>query len=60
MLNLSKAYNDITDRRKQSLPFVGEDRRKIIENADIQAAYEANNLAFVEKLQDIEGIKKIA
>ncbi len=60
MINLSKAYNDIADRRKQSLDFVGQDRRKIIEDAQKQAIHEANNLDFINQLQDIDGIKKIA
>lgn len=60
MLNLTKAYNDMAERRQQSLDFVGQDRRRIIENAQAQAAEKENNLAFIEKLQDIKGIKKIA
>jgi hypothetical protein len=60
MLNLSKAYNDMAERRQQSLDFVGQDRRKIIENAQKEAADKANNLDFIAKLQDIDGVKKIA
>jgi hypothetical protein len=60
MSNNTTAFNQISDRRQQSLSFVGQDRRKIIEDAEAQAAHEANTNAFLKRIEALEGIQRIA
>ena len=60
MSNYTTMFNQVSERRKQNLNFVGQDRRKIIENAEAQAAHEANTQAFLSRVQNIDSIKRIA
>jgi hypothetical protein len=60
MSNYTTMFNQVSERRRQSLSFVGQDRRKIIEDAETQAAHDANTRAFLSRVQDIEDIKQIA
>lgn len=60
MTDYTKMFNEFRDRRTQELSFVGQDRRKIIENAEAQLAHEANTQAFLTRAQNIDGVKRIA
>lgn len=60
MTDYTKLFNKYNDRRQQSLPFVGTDRRKIIEDAEAQLAHKANEKAFLEGIENINGIERIA
>lgn len=60
MTTYKEIFNKYNDRRQQSLPFVGTDRRKIIEDAETQAVHETNNEIFLERASDLKGVKRIA
>ena len=60
MVELTDKYNDKSDRRKQSLPFVGQDRRKIIQNARDEREEAIRTRAFLHGASNIENVQRLA
>ncbi|MCB1530172.1 MAG: hypothetical protein H6853_07795 [Rhodospirillales bacterium] len=59
-MKLSHIYNEAANRRKQSLPFVGEDRRKMIEMIEEAQNQEFMDKVLLEGIEYIQGLKRLA
>lgn len=59
-MTLTVLFNMEKDRRQQSLPFIGRERRKLELAQERREKINKQNASFLEKIQHIEGVKKIA
>lgn len=60
MSTLTLIYNKSADRRKQHLDFIGQERRKIIKNAQEQTDLDFKTRAFLMKAERIADVKRLA
>jgi len=60
MTNLTNIYNNVADRRKQGLDFVGQERRHTLIAEQMRREDElAANIDFIERAGEIEKVTKI-
>ena len=61
MTELTNTYNDVVNRRKQSLDFVGKERRHaLLEEKYRQEEELAANIDFVDKAKNLKEITRLA
>lgn len=59
-MTLTEIYNKSANRRQQTLPFVGEDRRKMIEMIESAENQEFMDKVLLEGIEYLQGIKRLA
>ena len=60
MINLTSTYNDVAERRKQSLGFVGQERRHALLEEQYRKEEElAANIDFVDKAGELKEITRL-
>lgn len=59
-MSLTITFNLEKDRRQQSLPFIGRERRKLELAQQRREKIKKQNASFLEKTKEIEGVKKLA
>ena len=59
-MKLSSIYNDVANRRKQSLDFVGQERRRTLLEEQYRREEElAANIDFIDRAERIKGVTNI-
>lgn len=59
-MSYTDIFNFVADRREQSLPYIGEERRAFMQELKRQKEEAGKTRAFLEGLGNIEDISRIA